>query len=503
MSTRQTAGGVLQCGLNPSATEPRRGVDGSVAAADVPLCVDCDGTLIRTDLLHESVLGLLKRSPGRAFMLPFWFLKGKADAKDRLSRIVELDPRLLPYNEALLEWLRAEKASGRVLILATASPDQQARAVAEYLQIFDAVEATRDGVNLKGSRKADRLVARFGEQGFDYAGNDAADVPVWKVARQGVVVSRKRRVLGAAAAATQVSRVFDTPRAGVFEHLKALRLHQWLKNVLIFLPLLAAQKLNDAALLLDGVLAFLAFSLCASSVYIVNDLLDLPSDRAHITKRVRPFASGQISILHGVLMVPVLLAGAAVLGARLNPLYQLSLLGYLLLTTTYSLWLKSQVIVDVLLLATLYTSRVIAGAAATFVRPSFWLLAFSMFMFLSLAIVKRYSEMLVVLKRSASRAVGRGYKIEDLPVLMALGTASGYCAVMVLALYINSSDVSAMYSNREVLWLVLPLVLYWISRVWMKTHRGEMNDDPVVFAARDWQSLVISGLLVSILAAAV
>ena len=472
------------------------------ATSEVPLCVDCDGTLIHTDLLQESALRLLKRSPGKALLMPFLFLNGRAHGKQRIAAAVELDPASLPFNETLVEWLRSEKAHGRTLVLATASPEEQARAIAAHLGVFDAVEATSGDVNLKGRHKAERLVTQFGERGFDYEGNDAADVPVWAVARRAVVVNATRRTLNKARAVAQVGQVFGGPGTRLLDYLRALRLHQWLKNLLVFLPLLAAHRLDEPSLLLDAVLAFLAFSLCASSVYIVNDLLDLPSDRAHHRKRARPFASGRVPIVQGVAMVPVLLAGTAAISAFVNPWYQLCLVGYLLLTTAYSLWLKNHVVVDVLLLAALYTSRVVAGAAATLIEPSFWLLAFSMFMFLSLAVVKRYSEMLVLLKRNQERAPGRGYRVNDLPVLMGLGTASGYCAVLVLALYVHSEDIEALYGHGQLLWLTLPLILYWVSRVWMKTHRGEMHDDPVVFAARDWQSLVIAALIAAILTVA-
>lgn len=475
---------------------------GTASPADVPLCVDCDGTLIHSDLLHESALRLVKRSVLQALRMPFWFLQGKARAKERLAGAVDLDPAWLPYNEPFVDFLRAEKARGRRLVLATASPVVQAQAVADHIGVFDEVVATAGGINLKGASKAERLIARFGEKGFDYAGNDGADVPVWKAARQAIVVNADGHTLDAARSVASVSRVFEGAGGGFLDMLRALRLHQWLKNILVFLPLLAAHRQQEAALVVDALLAFLAFGLCASSVYVVNDLLDLPADRAHDRKRSRPFASGKVSILRGTLMVPVLLAGAAAIAALLNPLYQLCLFGYLVLTTLYSLWLKNQVVVDVMLLAALYTSRVIAGAAATLIRPSFWLLAFSMFLFLSLAIIKRYSEMLVVLRSKRERAAGRGYTVHDLPVLMGLGTASGYCSVMVLALYVNSPDVGRLYPDRLVLWLLLPPFLYWISRAWMKTHRGEMHDDPVVFAARDWQSLVIAALIAAILVAA-
>jgi len=263
----------------------------------------------------------------------------------------------------------------------------------------------------------------------------------------------------------------------------------------VFIPLLAAHQTSNLPAVAAALMAFVAFGLCASAVYVINDLLDLASDRAHPRKRTRPFASGAIPIAHGVLMAPILLAGTALLCLRLPPAFAGALLAYFVTTCLYSFWLKNQVMVDVLLLASLYTSRIIAGAAATGIVPSFWLLALSMFIFLSLAIVKRYSEMLAVQQLNKNKAAGRGYLVSDLPVLMSLGSAAGYSAILILALYVNSPDVTGLYTNRWALWMILPPLLYWISRIWMKAHRGELHDDPVVFAATDKQSWVIAACI--------
>ena len=243
-----------------------------------------------------------------------------------------------------------------------------------------------------------------------------------------------------------------------------------------------------------AVIAFFAFSLCASAVYLVNDLLDLDADRQHIRKCKRPLAAGTIPVHHAVLMAPLLLIASIALSLLLPPAFLVVISGYFVMTLAYSLRLKRQVIVDVLLLAALYTTRIVAGAVATSVTPSFWLLAFSMFLFLSLAIVKRYSEMRVTLSQSKQTAAGRGYSVDDLPVLLSLGVSAGMAAVLVLALYINDIDTRRLYPDTVWLWLVPPLILYWVSRVWMKTHRGEIDDDPVVFAMHDWQSLLTVAL---------
>jgi len=458
---------------------------------DAPLCVDCDGTLIRTDLLHESVFLVFKRAPWKLLLLPFWLLRGKAYMKMRLAQSSHFEWATLPLNEEVVALIKQARDAGRRTVLATASHRLLADAFAARLQLFDEVLATDGSTNLSGRSKRDLLVARYGERGFDYAGNGRTDLAVWAAARRAIVVSSSSSLVRHAARSTQVERVIRQPRAGLAAYLRGLRLHQWLKNLLVFVPLLAAHQLSLGAPLWQAVTAFFSFSLCASSVYVLNDLLDLSSDRQHVRKRKRPFASGLIPISHGAMLIPVLLASAIAL-ASLLPLEFIGILGiYFIFTLSYSLWLKRQVVVDVLMLAGLYTLRVVAGAAATHIVPSFWLLAFSMFLFLSLAVVKRYSELLITLQQNKSEAAGRGYVVQDLPVLMATGTSSGMVAVLVFALYINNPDITRIYKDPEWLWLVPPLLLYWVSRLWMKTHRGEIDDDPVVFAIRDWQSLAV------------
>ena len=467
----------------------------------VPLCVDCDGTLVRTDLLHESTMLLARASVWSLFKLPIWLMKGKAHLKQQLSMRVELNPASLPYNAEVVDLVRQAQAQGRVTVLATASPRAQAQAVAQHLACFDRVEATDDDTNLSKGAKADRLEQLFGRGGFHYVGNSRDDLPVWASSAGAIVVSASKSLQRQAAAAAPVLQVIEPPARSLKTYAKAIRVHQWLKNLLVFVPLFAAHQLTMPSIG-AAMLAFIAFSMCASAVYVINDLLDLPSDRQHVRKRNRPFASGAIPIARGVMIAPLLLLGAALIAMQLPALFGAALLGYFVVTCLYSFWLKNQVIVDVLLLASLYTSRVIAGSAATAIAPSFWLLAFSMFMFLSLAIVKRYSEMLVTLAQNKAKAPGRGYMVSDLPVLVSLGTAAGYMATLILALYVNNSDVAILYPRSWVLWLALPPLLYWISRVWMKAHRGEIPDDPVVFAATDKQSWILAVVIAATLVAA-
>ena len=466
--------------------------------SSVPLCIDCDGTLIRTDLLHEMVFRLLKAAPWLVLWLPIWLLRGKAHLKDQMARRTSIQASTLPVRQDVLDLARAARAAGRTVVLATASPSAVVQPLADHLQCFDEVIASDSRVNMAGQAKRAALVERYGEKGYDYAGDTRADLAVWASARRALVISSDPGLARAASRVAEVERVIKPARPGLGAYLRALRLHQWLKNLLVLVPLFAAHQMRSATGLGHALLAFAAFSLCASAVYVLNDLLDLESDRRHVRKRQRPFASGLVPISHGALLVPLLLAASVAVAWSL-PAAFLGVLGaYFVCTLAYSVVLKRQVIVDVLMLAGLYTLRVIAGGAATGIVPSFWLLAFSMFLFLSLALVKRYSEMLITLQQQAQSAAGRGYTVQDLPVLMSVGTSSGLVAVMVFALYINNPDLHTLYSQPLWLWLVPPLLLYWISRIWMKAHRSEVDDDPVVFAARDWQSLTIVTIMVAL-----
>lgn len=462
-----------------------------------PLCVDLDGTLVAADSLHEGLIELLKRAPLRLLALPGWLLQGKSGFKHQVARYANLDAGALPYRREVLDWLRAEHAAGRRLVLATAADQQVAHAVATHLGIFEAVLSSGDGLTGSGAGKRDALRARYGDKGYDYAGNDAVDEVVWQSAHSAIVVG-DAAIAAIAARATSVERVFPASFGGARAWLEALRLHQWVKNALIFLPALLAHRIQQPPVMLASLLAFLAFGLCASSVYIVNDLFDLASDRRHPRKQRRPFASGRLSPVAGLAVALLLFCSAAAIAASVTLNYCLVLAGYYVLTWAYTLKLKRAALVDVMVLAGLYTIRIIAGAAATGIPLSFWLLAFSVFIFVSLGFVKRYTELLDAVKAGNNGAHGRGYRGDDLPVLLALGVAAGYCTVVVVALYINSSDSQALYRHPKPLWLICPLLLYWISRIWLLTTRGLMHDDPVVFAIKDRISLVVVACLAAV-----
>jgi len=457
----------------------------------IALVVDLDGTLSRTDTLHEALLGQISSAPWRLLSLPVVAAKGKAAVKAELADRGIVPADALPLNETVLAALREARAAGRRTALVSASDHRQVAAVAEAVGLFDEVHGSDGSHNLKGPAKTAFLTKRFGPQGFDYIGDAKADLPVWKAARRAITVGAGAGLRQAAQAANPDTVHLDPPAGRGRAMLKAMRPHQWSKNALLFLPLLAA---HDATKIVPVLLGFLAFCLTASAVYVINDLLDLAADRAHPRKRTRPFAAGDLSAVTGVAMSAVLLTAALILGlATGNPMFLAVLAVYLVATFTYSLTLKRKLLVDVLTLAGLYTIRIIAGGAAGGIDLSPWMLGFSMFLFLSLAAVKRQAE-LTDQAASGRASAGRAYEVEDLPVLRGIALSAGQAAVLVLALYISSDDVRALYVFPSLIWLICPLLLYWILRMVMKTHRGEMTDDPIVFAATDRVSIAIVGL---------
>ncbi|MBX5484238.1 MAG: UbiA family prenyltransferase [Myxococcaceae bacterium] len=406
-------------------------------------------TLVRTDVVLEAAFAQVRRAPQDLLRVVVWRMAGRRAFAERLAHGGAFEPSALPFDEALLERLRAEHAAGRTIVLIAQSGRTLAEAVAAHLGIFSQVMSPEGGEAVPtGCERA-----------------EATPVPN----------SRRIRAL-----------------------IRALRPHQWTKNALVFAPVLLAHAVTRGPLMLQAVWAFAAFCLCASSVYVLNDLLDLHADRAHHHKRTRPFASGELPLGAGLAIAPVLLLGACAIATRLSHTFVLVLGAYYAATLAYSLYLKRVVLLDVLLLAGLYTARIIAGGVATEVAVSQWLLAFSMFIFLSLAFVKRYSEVHTLRKKGVEEAKGRGYRASDLEQLSSLGASAGFISVLVLALYVSSADVTKLYAHPARLWGILPLFLYWISRVWLLAHRGQMHDDPIVFAIRDRASYVIAALVAAV-----
>lgn len=467
------------------------------SSIDHPIAVDLDGTLIKTDLLAETASRFLIDRPLACLSLVRWLISGRSALKFHLAEATRFDAVALPYNEELLVWLRQQKALGRTLVLATASHRLLADQVAQHLGLFNEVLATEGTSNLKSQRKRDLLVERYGVGGFDYVGNDWPDLPVWQSAAQAHVVSGSARLIDKARSLGNLGLVIGDgkpPFAAAL--LNAMRLHQWLKNLLVFIPLLAAHRYDNGPNLLQATLAFVLFGLMASGTYLLNDLADVTNDRHHQRKRERPFAAGDLGLLAGWLTWPTLLALALALAGIWLPWgFTASLVVYFALTVTYSLRLKQKPIIDVLTLAVLYTLRIVAGAAAIGVPLSFWLLSFSMFLFLSLAFIKRYSELRQARATNpSSKLRGRGYNPNDLELVASMGSSAGYTAVLVLALYIQDSHTANLYPTPMYIWMACPLLLFWISRAWLIAHRGHMHDDPIIFALKDRVSWAVAAL---------
>ena len=428
--------------------------------------------------------------------------RGRAAFKARVAAAVIMDPAGMPFNRELLDLLGAERAKGRKIYLASASDRRCVEAVAAHLGLFDGIFSSDGGVNLGGRAKATALCKVFGEGGFDYIGNCRADLAVWEKANRALVVEPQSGLLRQIRRRFPEAQAIGARKPALKEYLRALRVHQWLKNFLIFIPALAAHRTGTGTLAALA-LAFTSFSLAASSTYLLNDLIDLRNDRDHPTKRNRPFASGSVPLLSGVLLVPGLLLAAAGFAAFLPGRFIALLVGYYALTLAYSLRLKRVMTADVLILACLYGMRLVAGGAAVAVPLSPWLVAFSTFLFLSLAIVKRTTELIARGKAGKGDPGGRGYQLRDLPVLEAMAAASGYVAVMVFALYINSPMVAGLYRNPDRLWFICIVLLYWLSRIFILTRRGEMDDDPLVFAATDRTSLLCAAVMAGVIVASI
>ena len=468
---------------------------------NIPLVVDLDGTLLRTDLLLEATLRLLKQKPWLALLLPIWLLKGRAHLKSRIFHLVEIDVSLLPMHEELLTWLRAEKSRGRRLILATGSDYQKARSVVDPLDLFDLVLGSNGERNLTAGKKLRLLVETCGEQ-FDYIGNSGSDLEIWRGCRHAVLVNASTRVERSARRSAHVIQVFPASFTGIKDVFRALRCHHWLKNLLVFVPAITSHTIFNGTVAAKLSLAFLSFNFCASAVYIVNDLLDLEEDRRHEIKKYRPFASGQISIGSGLLLtLACLLVSAGI--AKLLPRPFLEVLAtYFFLTCLYSFLLKRLLLLDVLTLALLYTLRIVAGSQATGIVLSLWLLSFAFFLFLSLAFLKRAADLVQHRAQDRDAVPGRGYTANDLEAVSIAGMCSAFLSSLVLTLYINSDTVQLLYRRPALLWGLQPILLYYVTRLWIICRRGELIDDPIEHTAREPSTYGAALLAVLVLLAA-
>jgi 4-hydroxybenzoate polyprenyltransferase len=467
-----------------------------------PLCVDLDGTLVKSDTLYDSLCVLMRHSPLTALKLPFWLFGGKARVKAELAMVAPIDATRLPYNQKLLQYLRQEHRNGRAIYLVTGADNRLAAAVSAHLHLFVGVLGSDGAKNLTGAKKLAALKNRFAE--FDYIGNASIDLPLLAASVEPMVANPTRGLL-LALKARKIKPVHDfrDHRPFFSTITKAIRVHQWAKNVLVFVPLLLSHKLTQPGIT-AALECFFCFSFTASANYLVNDLLDIESDRHHATKRLRPFAAGDLSVLRGFFLI-FLLTAATVTLLLLPGLpwhFVLWLIAYAIVTTSYSFWLKRIALVDVIVLSGLYTLRMMAGGAATATVISPWLAAFSTFLFLSLAMVKRFSEIENLRERGVTATHGRGYLATDLEQIRSFGTSSGFVAVLVFTFYISRPDVTDLYRHSNRLWFIVPLLLLWILRVWLKASRGELDDDPVIFALRDRMSLAIgfAVLVIAVLA---
>lgn len=462
-----------------------------------PLVVDLDGTLIRSDLLIETAVGTLVERPSQALGAAGALLRGKAALKAFFAEHGAFEPALLPYDPVVISYIKDAKAAGRPVYLASAANQRLVKNVAEHLGIFDGWFASDEQVNLAGCAKADVLARTFGERQFDYVADARADLPVWGKAAAAITVREQAGVLGRLRRSGIPTERLPSAPGGWRAWVKLLRAHQYAKNVLVFVPLLTSHLFNPGAIL-ASLLAFVAFCLVASGIYIVNDAIDLGDDRRHRSKRHRPLASGTVPIKYALLVPPVLLLAGGMVAASISWQFMGVLLAYVVLTTAYSVYLKRKLMLDVITLATLYSLRVVAGAVAVAAPLSEWLIAFCVMVFTSLALMKRYVEISARKDAGVASTSKRNYRDSDLDIVATLAAVAAFNAVTVFALYVATDNVQRLYAHGWVLWLFLPLLVYWLSRALVLAARREMNDDPIVFALRDPISILtaLCGILI-------
>lgn len=463
------------------------------------LCVDLDGTLVHTDLLLESLLCLLRSKPACIFLLPFWLLRGKACLKTEIASRVDFNDAHLPLNQEVINYICEARQSGAYVVLVTGSHQSLANSIASGAAegLFDEVQGSSSDINLTNVRKRDWLVERFGDKGFDYIGNDTDDLSVWPQANKALAVSSKNGI--STDTSIEFETIFEKPNLTWRDYLSLIRVHQWSKNALILVPFFLGGRFSDSAAIIAIVCAFAAMSLLASATYIFNDMLDLQADRQNATKSKRVLASGRVSLWVGFKVMAMLLMGVFLLMFFLPLGFNLILGVYTITTLLYSFDLKERAMVDVLTLAALHTLRVIAGTLAINAAWSFWLLAFSMFMFFSLALAKRVAELINLDRQGRASTIGRNYSVADIQVLQTMGITTGFLSVLVVSLYINSDKVLEIYHQPMLLWIVCPILMYWIGRLWLITARGYMHEDPIVFLIRDGVSLISVLLIMAVI----
>lgn len=458
----------------------------NITKPEPPLCVDLDGTLVKLDTLHQAVFLLIRRYPFTILKLPGWIKRGRAFFKNEVMKKVILDVSALPYNQKFIDFLHQEKKNGRKLILTTAANFRTAQAVADHLNIFDEILASSPTENLYGLKKQQAILNKY--QDYDYAGDSIGDLPVFNSARKKILVNPLKRIK------INADHVIDDRSIFITTFFKALRPYQWIKNILIFTPILLAHDIKNFNSIEKGIMAFFSFSFIASAIYIFNDLLDLEADQNHPKKKYRPFASGNLQLINGLWLIPILLIISFTMGILVSNSFLIILLIYLILTTLYSIKIKQLFGLDVIILTILYILRVISGSFATGNEISAWFIGFSLFLFLSLALFKRFSE-LEELKGRSDHEVSqreRGYKISDKNILFYTGCFAALSTIIVLVGYILSPTAQDLYTLNYRLWFLLPLITYWFIRLWLNARRGNFHDDPLLFAITDIQTYIIA-----------
>lgn len=487
--------------MESSITEQNAGAETTRGPVEF-LCTDLDGTILAADSFWESLLCLVERHIWYVFMIPFWLLRGKAALKHEVAARTLPNVSTLPFRPSLIAYLREQKSSGKKLILATGADERIAHQVASHLGLFDAVLASDGATNLTREKKKVAIERLTNGKRFDYIGNSWDDIPSWQAATNAILVAPSQRLLGTVRRDKPQCIVIEKRKKHLASLWKSLRPHHWVKNLLVIVPIVMAHDVNQLPRLLDVLVAFAGFSLCASGVYILNDLFDLEADRLHSEKRNRAFASGDIPVWVGLGLSPVLFLAALVVSAQLHSARFLEIiLTYLVATTFYSIFAKRIPILDVLLLTALYLLRILGGGVAAHVPVSPWLLAFSMFLLLSLAFAKRHAELLNQESRNGDQSFisKREYQVKDRDLVQQFGVTSGYLSVLVLALYVNGKEVMTLYRHPQLIWLACPMLLLWISRLWFLANRGKLHEDPVVFAAQDPVSYILGLVLLVIL----
>lgn len=471
------------------------------STADLPICVDLDGTLLKIDSLQEAASAAALKDFRVLFRVPFWLAQGKARLKEELAKRWAFDPAHLPYNDQLIVYLREMRVQGRQIVLVTAADRAVAEPIANHLGLFDEVLASNGTDNLRGAKKAEVLLERFGDRGFIYAGNDHTDHAVWDKAAAAIVVNASASVQRNAEARHAIEAVIeDRPMSPTRAMIKAIRPYQWVKNLLVFVPMFASGDITNLSGWISSLFIFGGFCATASAIYLLNDMSDLAADRMHPRNKKRPFASGALSLATGMAAAPFLIALGLFLGWESGALP--ALVAYCLLSISYNLKLKEMPLIDVFVLAALYTVRLFGGGEASGHPVSLWLLGFSSFLFLSLALVKRASELYRLKLENRESAARRGYATADLEIVQMMGCAATFASAVVLSLFIQSDDAFLAYPRPALLWGVIPLMLFWQCRLWLSTARGYMHDDPIVYAARDWVSWLVFACLGGVVLAA-